>query len=123
MKKILVVEDDAFLMDAYKVKLQQSKYEILTAQDGETGLETARKEKPNIIILDLVLPKMSGLDILGELKKDKNTKGIPVIIASNLDQKKTMEEAKQLGAEDYFVKSNISINELIEKIDHYLAKP
>ena len=123
MKKILVVEDDSFLMDAYKVKLQQSKYEILAAQDGESGFETAKKEKPDIIILDLILPKMSGMDVLRALKEEPSTKDIPVIVASNLDQEKTMSEAKGLGAVDYFIKSNISINDLIAKLENYLTKP
>ncbi|QQS15593.1 MAG: response regulator [Candidatus Moraniibacteriota bacterium] len=122
-KRILVIEDDAFLMDAYKVKLQQSKYGILFAQDGEAGLDIARRERPDVIILDLVLPKMSGVDVLKALKDGDDTKDIPVIVASNLDQKKMIEETKALGAADYFIKSNISINELIEKLDSYLSKP
>lgn len=87
-KRILVIEDDAFLMDAYKVKLQQSKYGILFAQDGEAGLDIARRERPDVIILDLVLPKMSGVDVLKALKDGDDTKDIPVIVASNLDQRK-----------------------------------
>lgn len=120
MKTILVVEDDSFLMDAYKVKLQQAKYTILAAKDGESGLAMAQSKKPDLIILDLVLPKMSGMDVLKKLKADETTKSIPVIIASNLDQKQTIDEGKKLGAVDYFIKSNLSINELIDKLDSYL---
>lgn len=122
MPTILVVEDDAFLMDAYKVKLQQEKFKILLAKDGEAGLETAVSDQPDLIILDMVLPKMSGLDVLKKLKADQKTKNIPVIVASNLDQNETIEEVKQAGAADYFIKSNISISELIAKIQTFLPK-
>lgn len=119
-KTVLIIEDDSFLMDAYTVKLQQSAYTILSAKDGEAGLALARQKQPVLIILDLVLPKMSGLDVLKELKQDDRTKDIPVIIASNLSQNETITEGKKLGAVDYFVKSNISINELIDKFDTYV---
>lgn len=120
MHTILIVEDDSFLMDAYKLKLQQAKYTILTARDGETALHLAKTKKVDLIILDLILPKMSGQDVLKQLKSDDTTKKIPVIVASNLDQKETIDEVKKHGATDYFIKSNISINELIDKIDKYL---
>lgn len=120
--KVLVIEDDASLMSAYKVKFKQSKYDFLFAQDGETGLDIARREHPDVIIIDLVLPKMSGADVLSALKNDDDMKNVPVIVASNLDQKKVIMETKALGAVDYFIKSNISINELTEKLDSYLPK-
>lgn len=121
--KILVIEDDTFLLDAYKVKLQQEKYDILSAKDGEEGLELAKKEKPDLIILDLILPKVSGIDVLKKIRQDAKVKDIPVIIASNLDQKEQIEQAKEIGAIDYFIKSNIAINDLINQIDTYLSKP
>lgn len=123
MYTILVIEDDSFLMDSYKLKLQQANYDILTAKDGETGLKLAQEQKVDLIILDLILPKLSGIDVLKQLKAGEKTKQIPVIVASNIDQKDMIAQAKQLGAIDYFIKSNISINELIDKLSHYLPKP
>lgn len=121
MKKILVVEDDEFLLDAYKAKLEKGgNYQIDVARDGEEALTKVSSFKPDLIILDLILPKKNGLEVLKELQANEATKNIAVIIASNIDQKDTVKEGLQLGAKEYFVKSNISINELREVAAKYL---
>jgi DNA-binding response OmpR family regulator len=120
MQTILVIEDDTFLLDAYQVKLQQAKYRIVGAKDGREGLELATGEQPDLIILDLIMPVMSGLEVLKRLKEQEATEKIPVIIASNIDDEQVIKQGMELGAVDYFVKSNISINNLIDKVDQYL---
>lgn len=120
-KKILIVEDDAFLLDAYKLKLgAYPDWQILTAIDGDAAIEATKENIPDLIILDIILPKRSGLDVLQELKANDKTKGIPVIVASNIDQKSVVNKAIKLGANDYFVKSDITIADLVSKCNNYL---
>lgn len=114
-KKILVVEDDEFLFDAYRLKLEKENFEVAIAHDGEECLKLVNSFKPDLIILDIVMPKMDGIETLRRLKKNSLTSSIPVIVASNLDQPEKADECKRLGALDYFVKSNITINSLAEK--------
>lgn len=120
-KKILIVEDDAFLLDAYQMKMTgQTDWDVSIAADGEAALASAKSIKPDLIILDLLLPKKPGLDVLKELKASASTKKIPVIVASNIDQKTVVQQAIDLGAADYFIKSDISIGDLIKKCQAYL---
>jgi DNA-binding response OmpR family regulator len=121
MKKILVVEDDEFLVDTYKVKLTDERFHVATARDGEEALVKVKEFSPDLIILDLLMPKKDGFAVLTELKKNEQTKKIPVLIASNLEQDDAVERGLSLGAEDYFIKSNISITELVEKCRKHLA--
>ncbi len=120
MKTVLIIEDDSFLIDAYRVKMTHSPWRILTVTNGDEGIEKAKSEKPDLIILDLLMPGMTGLEVLKKLKQDKVTKGIPVIIASNIDQDESIKAAKKSGAVDYFIKSNISIKDLFKKCEQYL---
>lgn len=120
-KKILIVEDDAFLLDAYQMKMTgQTDWDVSVATDGEAALFSVKSTKPDLVILDLLLPKKPGLDVLKELKADADTKKIPIIVASNIDQKTVVQQAIDLGAADYFVKSDISIGDLIKKCQAYL---
>jgi len=116
MTKVLIVEDDHFISSAYKTKLTKELFEVELAFDGEEALEKARTFMPDIILLDLIMPKKDGFETLKELKNDSKLKKIPVIVSSNLGQKEDIEKALTAGAKDYFVKSDISLNELIEKI-------
>lgn len=120
-KKILVVEDDEFLFDAYRLKLEKENFEVAIAHDGEEALKQADLFKPDLIILDIVMPKMDGIETLKRLKKNPRTSSIPIIIASNVDQAEKVNECKQLGAVDYFVKSNITINSLAEKCRYLIS--
>jgi two-component system phosphate regulon response regulator PhoB/two-component system alkaline phosphatase synthesis response regulator PhoP len=116
MAKILVAEDDKFLANAYRVKLTKSGYEVVIAQDGNQTLEALKTFKADLILLDLMMPVKDGFTTLQEIKSDPSLKNIPVIIASNLGQKEDIDRGLALGARDYVVKSDLSLDELIKKI-------
>lgn len=118
--KVLIIEDDQRINKVYIVKLSVEGIKVATAIDGEEGLRKVYSELPDLIILDLMLPKKSGFDILKEIKADSKVKDIPVLILSNLAQEKEIEEGMALGAEGYIVKSNASIQQVIEKIKETL---
>jgi DNA-binding response OmpR family regulator len=116
MKKILFVEDEAALQEAFGEVLKQAGYEVIMALDGEIGLRLAKSEKPNLILLDLVLPKLHGFEVLKKLKKDKETEDIPVIVLTNLEKVEDVETAIELGAKTYLVKTQYNLEEVIDKI-------
>jgi DNA-binding response OmpR family regulator len=114
--KILIVEDDKFLRLLLERKLKNENFEVVGAEDGEEALEKIVTEKPDLILLDIILPKKSGFTVLEEINKDENLKRIPVFIISNLGQPEDIERGKNLGAKEYFVKAGLSLEELIKKI-------
>ncbi len=114
--KILLVEDDPFLLSMYFVKFELENFKVVTAEDGEKGLSMSKKEKPDIILLDIMLPKMDGFEVLKELKKDDETKNIPVILLTNLSQKKEVSQGLSLGADDYLIKAHFMPSEVVDKI-------
>jgi len=114
--KILIIEDDKFLRLLLERKLKNENFEVVSAEDGEEALDKIISEKPDLILLDIILPKKSGFSILEELNKDENLKKIPVFIISNLGQPEDIERGKNLGAKEYFVKAGLSLEELIKKI-------
>jgi len=116
MKKILFIEDEYGLQKAMVKMLTDEGYQVLSALDGEVGLKIVKKELPDLILLDLILPKKDGFEVLKEIKKDETTKGIPIIILSNLERMEDVEKALQLGATTYLVKTNYGLDELLEKI-------
>lgn len=118
---ILIVEDDIFLADLYKTKFELEGFEVYVAYDGEKGLELVRKKKPSVVLLDLILPKLSGFVVLENIKKDKNLKDIPVILLTNLSQKSDVEKGLSLGAADYLIKAHFMPSEVVAKI-HELVK-
>lgn len=118
--KILLIEDDAFLVGMYVTKLDMAHLEPLVANEGETGLTTAKKEHPDLILLDILLPKMDGFAVLEELKRDPNTRDIPVVMLTNLGQDRDMQRGLAMGASDYLVKADYEPGEVIEKIRGYL---
>ena len=120
-KKIAIIEDEQSLLWALCDQLECAEYEILTATDGKFGVEMVKKQKPDLILLDLVLPKMDGFSVLRALKKDPKTKKIPVVILSNLAQDSDKEKGLKLGAEKYLVKTEIKIEDLPKKIKEYLV--
>ncbi|MFA6215434.1 MAG: response regulator [Patescibacteria group bacterium] len=122
MIKVLVAEDDRFLSKAYEVKLKKEGFEPILVANGEEAIAKAKSEKPDIILLDLVMPKIDGFEALAELKQNSETKSIPVIILSNLGQEDDIKKGKELGAEDYLVKSNIAINSVVAKIREVLDR-
>lgn len=115
-KTILLVEDDAFLLSMYATKFELENFKVIAVSDGEKGLNTAIKERPDVILLDIMLPKMDGLEVLKRLKADKNVKNIPVILLTNLSQKNEIEQALSLGAVDYLIKAHFMPSEVVERI-------
>lgn len=120
MKKVVIVEDESFLLKALNMQLLNNDFEVLSAEDGEAGLELVRESLPDIVLLDIILPKMNGFDVLAELKKDKKTKKIPVIILSNLGQDEEKKKGLKLGAVDYYVKASTSLDEITQKVKKVL---
>ncbi|MGC8981574.1 MAG: response regulator [Minisyncoccia bacterium] len=120
--KILLVEDDKFLRTLLEKKLVNEGFEVVSAIDGEEALEKVVSERPDLILLDIILPKKSGFFVLEELNKDENLKNIPVFIISNLGQQEDIEKAKKLGVENYFVKAGLSLEGLVEKIKEFSEK-
>ena len=114
-KRILVVDDEAELVKAIEIRLKQADYEILTAYDGLEGLEKAQKEKPDLILLDILMPNMDGYQTLQKLKEEESTKSIPVIMLTAKSQVDDVTKAADLGANDYIVKPFNHIT-LLEKI-------
>ncbi|MFA4941531.1 MAG: response regulator [Patescibacteria group bacterium] len=114
--KILLVEDDPFLLSMYNTKFELENFKVVTADDGEKGLKLALKEAPDIILLDIMLPKMDGFEVLRALKADEKVKRIPVILLTNLSQKEKVKEGLALGANDYLIKAHFMPSEVVEKI-------
>jgi CheY-like chemotaxis protein len=104
----------------YKTKFEAEGMEVLTANDGEEGLRMALEKKPSAILLDVMMPKMSGVDLLSQLKKAPEAKNIPVIVLSNLSQKEEVDKAIALGAKEYLTKANITPAQIAQKIKSYI---
>ena len=115
-KKILLVEDEAALRKTLGEVLKQEGYKMILAADGETGLMLAKTKKPDLILLDLVLPKLHGFDVLTQLKSDPSTKQIPVIVLTNLEKIEDIEKAIEMGATTYLIKARYSLEEVVEKV-------
>ncbi|HJX59608.1 MAG TPA: response regulator [Patescibacteria group bacterium] len=120
-KTILVAEDEKFLANIYRVKFEKSGFKVLIAEDGEKTLEILAKERPDIILLDLVMPVKDGFEVLKEIKSNALLKDIPVIVASNLGQDEDIKRAKLLGATDYFIKANMHLPELVSIVAKMLT--
>ena len=114
--KILIVEDEEVLAKVFEEKFRHEHFDVKLVYDGEEVFNIAKSYMPSIVVLDLMLPKKSGIDVLRELKGDSNTSTIPVIVVSNLSDDTNIKTALKLGAKDFFVKSEHPINEIIEKI-------
>ena len=121
MKKILIVEDEQALQKTLGEILTQEGYEVIAASDGEMGLTLARDNNPNLILLDLILPKVSGFEVLKQLKGNNLTKDIPVIVLTNLESVEEVDKAVSLGATTYLVKSQYSLEELVSKIKEIVS--
>ena len=122
MKTILFIEDESALQKTFGDIFTQEGYKILSAVDGEEGLRLTKTAKPDLILLDLILPKIHGFEVLKRLKDDSETKDIPVIVLTNLEGTGDIEKALELGATTYLVKANYSLEEVIQKINQALNK-
>ena len=120
-RRILVAEDDRFLRKAAEMALKRQGYTVLTAADGEEALRAAQSELPDLILLDLIMPKLNGFDVLQALKKDAPTAHIPVIILSNLGQDRDVQQAMDAGAAAYFIKTDLSLQALVQRVEETLT--
>ena len=116
-KKILVIEDEETLIDLLVTKLKAAGYQVETATDGESGLKKIKSKRPDIILLDIVMPKKNGYEVMEEMRAENIS--IPVIIISNSGQPVEIEKTKKLGAVDYLIKTEFSPQEVLEKVSNY----
>lgn len=121
-KKILLIEDDIFIGGLLQLKLEQEGFDVERALDGEQGFEFLEKFQPQIILLDLILPKRSGFELLEMIKQDPRFSNIPVIITSNLGQESDIERGKNFGIIEYIVKSKLSLEDLVTKVKEEIKK-
>lgn len=115
-KKILIVEDDKFLRELITKKLKDEGYEAIGASDGEEGVEKVKKESPDLVLLDLILPGIDGFEVLSKIKEDPAVASIPVVILSNLGQREEVEKGLKMGAVDYMIKAHFTPGEITEKV-------
>ena len=116
MKKILLVEDDPLLLDIYTTKLQQSGFEVQTVEEGEKAVVAIQDQKPDIVLLDIVLPHVDGWEILRQVQASEELKRIPIVILSNLGQKEEIEKGLRLGAVKYLIKAHYTPSQVVEEV-------
>lgn len=121
-KKVLIIEDDDHISKIYGIKLSKENVDTIVARDGEEGINMIVSEKPDLVLLDLMIPKKDGFTVLEEVKKTPFGKNLPILVLSNLGQENDIKKATSLGAADYFIKVNLSIQEVIDKVNKYLGK-
>lgn len=119
-QKILIVEDDKFLRELLTRKLTEAGYNVIEALDGEEGIKKIKEERPDLVLLDLILPGIDGFAVLTQMKEDPVLSSIPVIILSNLGQKQEIERGLKLGAVDYLIKAHFTPIEIVEKVKNVL---
>jgi len=119
-KNVLIIEDDEFLRSLAAKRLEKEGYKVEAAADGDSGLKLAADSAPAVILLDLLLPGMSGYEVLEKLRATEGTKKTPVVVFSNLGQKEDVEKAKSLGATDFLIKANFTLDDVVGKIEGYL---
>jgi len=119
-KKILLVEDDPFIIDIYITKLKEVGFEVQSSTDGEDALKKIKENKPDLILLDIVLPKLTGLECLKQIKSLPQFKDIPIIILSNLGQKYEVEKGLKMGANKYLIKAHYTPSEIIKEIKNII---
>ncbi len=122
MKKIIVIEDEEIIRNLLRRKLTEEGYDVDVAENGEEGLRKIRENKPDLILLDIVMPKMGGFEVLEEIKKEEAVASIPVIVVSNSGQPVEIDRAQELGANDWLVKTEFDPQEVIDKVVAQIGK-
>ncbi|MBI2451197.1 MAG: response regulator [Parcubacteria group bacterium] len=117
---VLIIDDDPFLSEMYSTRFKQDKFEADVAVNGEEGFQKAKEKKPDLILLDVVMPKMDGFETLKALKDNIETKGIPVILLTNLGQREDVEKGLKLGADDYVIKAHFTPTEVLKRAEKVL---
>ena len=118
--KVLIIEDDSYISEMYKIKFESSDFEVISASDGVAGLKILEKEKPDIILLDIIMPKKDGFSVLKEIKGNPALEKIPVILLTNLGQRENIEKGLELGAADYIIKAHFTPSEIVKKVREVL---
>lgn len=121
-KKVLVVEDETSYLKVYRLKLEKEGYDVVFAEDGEEAIKKVDQEHPDVILLDLMLPKKNGFFVLKEIRERKEMSSVPIIVASNLGQEEDRQRAQEMGAQDYFVKANTSMADILQIIKKHISK-
>lgn len=109
-----------FLMEMYTMKLSSEGFEVISAHDGKEAIEKIKDKKPDLIVLDILMPKMDGKEVLKKIKSQKELKTIPVIVLTNVGEQDSVKEVLNLGANDYLIKSNFTPDEVVEKVKEYI---
>ena len=120
--KILLIEDEEMLANMYEVKFQNEGFEVVKALDGASGLEMSKSTNPDMVLLDVIMPKMDGFSVLKSMREDPATKDLPVMLLTNLGQDEDIEKGKELGVIGYLVKANVTPSEVVEAVKKELAK-
>lgn len=118
----MIVEDDSFVLDIYQTKLSQEGYNVIEARNGVEAMKKLEKEKPDLVLLDIVMPYMDGIEVLKKMKESDELKNVPVILLTNLSQKEEINVGLGLGASDYLIKSHFTPSEVMEKIKVFLPE-
>ena len=121
-KKILIIEDEEIVLSLLRKKLSQEGYEVSVAGDGEEGIKKMREIKPDLVLLDIIMPKMGGFEVMEEMQKDSGLKKIPVIVVSNSGQPVEIDKARELGAKDWLIKTEFDPQEVIDKVVKQIGK-
>lgn len=122
MKHILLIEDDPFLAEIYVARFKGAGFDTEVARDSILGISKAKEKRPDLILLDIVIPNMNGFEVLKMLKKDSETSGIPVVILSNLGEEENVEKGISLGAEAYYIKAHYTPTEVVARVKEILDK-
>ncbi len=116
LKHVLIVEDDRFIAEVYTTKLVSEGFDVVVAEDGTEALQKIEKKLPNLVLLDLLMPKMNGIEVLEKINKDSRFGSIRVVVLTNASEKDYISQAMKLGASDYLIKSNFTPDEVVERI-------
>jgi DNA-binding response OmpR family regulator len=122
MAKILFIEDDPLIVKIYTTRLIADGYEVLSADNGEAGLKLAEEQLPNLIVLDVMMPRMDGFAVLEKIRQNQKMKNTPVLLYSNLAQEEEVNRAQKMGATEFIIKANLSPTEMVAKIKQYLPQ-
>ncbi len=122
MAKILFIEDDPLIVKIYTTRLTADGYQVLSAENGEDGIKLAETETPDLVILDIMMPKIDGFGVLEKLRANEMMKNKPILVYSNLAQEEEIKRAQTLGATEFIIKANLSPTEMVEKIKKYLNR-
>lgn len=120
MKKILIIEDEKILIEMYQEKLTEAGFKVISTVEAEEGIVLAKKEKPDLILLDILLTRENGIYFLTQLRKDPQVASIPVVVISNYDDPETKKKSAKLGVKEYLIKTSYTPEEIVKKVKSYL---